>query len=347
MNIIKRLPVFIVFLVMGMSVHAQKKTAMVEGKVIDEYDQPLKNVSVHVLNSNAGTVTNDSGYFSIRLTAEKPVALVFSYTGLLSVQRQFLLNTNEKENITIKLKYKANELQQVEVSGGRIQNQTEAIAIDAQKANFNPSPIGGIEGLIKTLVGSSNELTSQYTVRGGNYDENLVYVNDYEIYRPFLVSNGQQEGLSFINQDLTGNVKFYVGGFQAKYGDKMSSALDVTYRKPLQNAGSAYIGLIEQGLHLEGISKNKKFTYLIGVRNKNNRNILSSQQTSGVYIPSSSDVQGLFGWQLSNKWQLELYGNYSQTGFTFYPQSEQLTADVFSPLYTASYGADISFEGRE
>ena len=132
-----------------------------------------------------------------------------------------------------------------------------SIRINPKDAINIPSPIGGMESLIKVFVGSNNELTSQYSVRGGNYDENLIYVNDYEIFRPYLVSNAQQEGLSFINPEMTRNVNFYNGGFQAKYGDKISSVLDIQYKKPTEFGGSAYLGLLEQGLELEGAQKIK------------------------------------------------------------------------------------------
>jgi hypothetical protein len=166
-----------------------------------------------------------------------------------------------------------------------------------------PSTVGGIESLIKIFVGSNNELTSQYSVRGGNYDENLIYVNDFEIFRPYLVRSGQQEGLSFINPELTGKVSFYNGGFQAKYGDKMSSALDIQYKKPKKFGGSAYLSLLEQGFHVEGSSADNKFTYLLGIRNRSNKSLLSSQETKGSYIPTSTDLQSLLTYQVNRKWQ--------------------------------------------
>ena len=138
-----------------------------------------------------------------------------------------------------------------------------------------------MESLIKIFVGSNNELTSQYSVRGGSYDENLIYVNDFEIFRPYLVRSGQQEGLSFINPEMVRNINFYNGGFQSRYGDKMSSVLDIQYKKPKKFGGSAYVGILEQGLELEGASRNSKFRYLIGVRNRSNRNLLSRQDTKG------------------------------------------------------------------
>ena len=149
-------------------------------------------------------------------------------------------------------------LQTVVINNEKVRKETGLIKINPKSAVTAPSATGGVEGLIKTLVGSNNELTSQYSVRGGNYDENLIYINDFEIYRPYLIRNGEQEGLSFINPALVKNIDFYTGGFQAKYGDKISSVLDIQYKKPVSFGGSVYVSLLEQGLHLEGLSKDKK-----------------------------------------------------------------------------------------
>ncbi|MFI5187466.1 MAG: TonB-dependent receptor plug domain-containing protein, partial [Chitinophagales bacterium] len=208
-------------------------------------------------------------------------------------------------------------------------------------------PITGVESLIKIFVGSNNELTSQYNVRGGSYDENLVYVNDFEIFRPYLINNAQQEGLSFINPELVHNLNFYTGGFQAKYGDKMSSVLDIQYNKPKTFGGSAYVGILEQGFHLEGLSAKNKLSYLIGVRNRSNKNLLSKQETKGNYVPSSSDLQALVNYQFNSKWQAEFLGNISQTKFSLQPDFSQLTSSVFSPYFSANLGLDIYFDGQE
>ncbi len=328
-------------------VFAQKKTATISGKVVDENDLPLSNVSVQILSKDIGTTTNDSGFFKIQIPANHAVALVFSYTGYKNAQKNYFINPGERRTLTVKLQPSANTLKTVVVKGNSERRQAGLINIDASRALVNPSPVSGIESLIKVFVGSNNELTSQYSVRGGNYDENLVYVNDFEVYRPYLVNNAQQEGLSFINPELTDNVKFYTGGFQAKYGDKMSSALDVTYRKPTENAGSAYVGLLEQGIHFEGTAHHNKVTYLIGARNRSNRNLLSSQSTQGNYVPSSSDLQALVTWKVSNKWELQALANLSQTKFTFTPISDNLTSAVFSPLYSEDLGLDVFFSGQE
>ncbi len=326
---------------------AQTKKAVIHGKVVDENEFPLNNVSINILGKQAGTSTNDSGRFTISVMAGSPVALVFSYSGLKPVQRNFNLAANEHEQITVQLLPMQTVLQEVTVTDRRTRTEAGRISINPGVAQLNPSPLGNIESLIKIFTGSNNELTSQYSVRGGSYDENLVYVNDFEVFRPYLVRSGQQEGLSFINPELTANVKFYNGGFQARYGDKMSSVLDITYKRPKKFAGSAYIGLLEQGLHLEGVSANNKFTYLVGVRNRSNRNLLSSQETKGNYIPSSADVQALVTYQVNNKLLLEILTNYSSSSFTLYPEESKLSSAVFSPLFTQNLAVNIYFNGQE
>ncbi len=326
---------------------AQKKSAIVSGNVLDENENPLAKVSVVILGKTTGIVTNDSGYFRLKVPADKSFALIFSYTGYAETQKNFYLSENEEEKISIRMEHVGKVLETVVVSDERERKETGITKINPKNALVLPSTTGGIEGLIKILVGSNNELTSQYSVRGGNYDENLIYINDFEIFRPYLVRSGQQEGLSFINPELAKNVSFYNGGFQAKYGDKMSSVLDIQYKKPKAFGGSAYVSLLEQGVHLEGAAKNERLTYLIGVRNRSNRNLLSSQETKGAYIPTSTDVQAYLTYKLSNKLQLEILGNFSTTKFTLLPESAEKTTSVFSPLFTANLGLDIYFEGQE
>jgi hypothetical protein len=326
---------------------AQKKTAHVSGRVVDENEHPLANVSLVILGRRTGTVTSDSGTFRLQVPADKAFALVFSFTGYRTEQRNLLLSENEEEVIVIRMERGVGQLDPVVVTDQRQRREAGLIAVNPKHAINVPSPTGGIESLIKIFVGSNNELTSQYSVRGGNYDENLIYVNDFEVFRPYLVRSGQQEGLSFINPELARNVNFYNGGFQARYGDKMSSVLDIQYKKPRQFGGSAYISLLEQGLHLEGASRNGRFTYLLGVRNRSNRNLLSSQETQGNYVPSSGDLQALITWQINTKNNLELLGNFSQTKFTLIPEFSQLTSSVFSPYFSANLGLDIFFDGRE
>ena len=330
-----------------LSASAQKKTAWVSGTVLDENDRAVSAASVYLLGRSSGVVTNDSGTFRIKVPAERAFALVFSHTGFRDFQKNFLLSDQEEEKVTIKLERSGTTLENIIVTDQRERQETGLTRINPKNALVLPGATGGIEGLIKILVGSNNELTSQYSVRGGNYDENLIYINDFEIFRPYLVRSGQQEGLSFINPELARNVSFYNGGFQARYGDKMSSVLDIQYKKPRSHAGSAYVSFLEQGFHLEGAARKESITWIVGVRNRSNRNLLSSQETKGAYIPASNDVQGYLTWKASEKWQFELLANYSATRFTLIPEDAKKTSSVFSPFFTANLGLDIFFEGRE
>jgi len=342
-----RLTVFIYLLFATLSSSAQKKTASVSGKVIDENEDPVAGTTITILGKQTGILTSDSGTFLIKVPAEKAFALIFSHSGFQQEQKNFYLSEGEQEQLTVKLTRSSKTLETVVITDQKERKETGLIKINPKSAEALPSVTGGVEGLIKTLVGSNNELTSQYSVRGGNYDENLIYVNDFEIFRPYLVRNGQQEGLSFINPELVKNIDFYTGGFQAKYGDKISSVLDIQYKKPVSFRGSVYVSLLEQGLHLEGASKNKKFTWLFGVRSKTNRNLLSSQETKGNYVPSASDLQAYLTYQISKKLQLEVLGIISGSKFSLIPESAQKSTAVFSPLFTSNIGLDIFFDGQE
>ncbi len=326
---------------------AQNKTANITGTLTDENDAPLSGCSIVILGKTAGAVSNDSGRFSLSVPAQKSIGVLFSHTGFQTQQKNFYLSSGEIESVNIRLKTAGLTMDEVIITEEKTRTETGIVRINPRNAITLPSTTGGVEALIKVLVGSNNELSSQYNVRGGNYDENLVYINDFEVYRPYLVSSGQQEGLSLINPELTKNVLFYTGGFQAKYGDKMSSVLDIQYKQPTAFGGSAYVSLLEQGLQLQGASKKRKITWLGAVRNKNNRNLLSNQPTQGAYIPSASDAQGYLTYSLNNRVTLELLGIYSTSAFTFYPESVKKTTSVFSPLYTANLGLDIYFEGQE
>ena len=327
--------------------YGQNKTANVNGIVVDENDKTIANASIVILGRSSGITTSDSGTFLMRVPAEKAFALVISHTGFKTLQKNFYLSNNESETIVVKLLREGKLLQEVVITDERERTENSLVKINPKNALSIAGTTGGVETLIKTLVGSNNELTSQYNVRGGNYDENLVYINDFEVYRPYLVSSGQQEGLSLINAELARNVNFYTGGFQAKYGDKMSSVLDIQYKKPVTFGGTAYVSLLEQGFHLEGSNKKRTLTYLAGIRNKSNANVLSNQPTLGSYIPSASDLQAYITYKFNSKIQFELLSIISSSKFTFFPESVKKTSSVFSPLFTANLGLDVYFEGQE
>jgi hypothetical protein len=192
-------------------------------------------------------------------------------------------------------------------------------------------------------VSSNNELTSQYSVRGGNFDENLVYVNDIEIFRPFLIRSGQQEGLSFINPDLISTIRFSSGGFSAIYGDRMSSVLDITYRKPVSNKGSFNPGLLTSSIHYEGISKNQKLSYLIGVRYKSSRLMLKTLDAKGNYQPVFADIQSLINYKLSERSTLSILTTFSSNTYNFIPESRESSFGTEAMAYKLY----VLFEGGE
>ncbi len=342
-----KLTAFIFLFFFVLSSAAQKKSAYVSGRIIDENENPLAGASVVILGNQNGIISSDSGTYRIKVPAEKAFALIFSHAGFKEEQKNFYLSDGENEQLTMMLTRNGKTLETVVISDEKERKETGLIRINPKSAVSAPGATGGVEGLIKILVGSNNELTSQYSVRGGSYDENLIYVNDFEIFRPYLIRNGQQEGLSFINPEMVKNINFYNGGFQAKYGDKLSSVLDIQYKKPVSFGGSIYVSLLEQGLHLEGTSKDQKLSWLFSARSKTNKNLLSSQETKGNYSPSAADLQAFLNYKISEKLQLEVLAIVSGSKFTLIPESAQKSTAVFSPLFTANLGLDIFFEGQE
>jgi hypothetical protein len=326
-----------------LSLNAWGQFATVSGIVKDENGKPLDYVVVAVTGTDIGTHTNAKGYYILQVPANKNISVAYSATNYLVQVKNVSLRPGDLRTWDVILKQFNGVLPTVTVKSQSHRNEPGSVVVDIAKANINPGPIGGVEGLIKTLVGSNNELTSQYSVRGGNYDENLVYVDDFEIYRPFLVRAGQQEGLSFINPDLVSSVNFSVGGFQSKYGDKMASVLDVNYKTPKEFSGSVMASLLGANLHLEGISKNKKLTYLLGARQKSDQYLLQSQPTKGVYNPSFTDIQGLVNYKFNSKWEMEFIGNYARNRFRFIPETEKATFGVLNQAYEL----DVLYTGGE
>ncbi|MDR2907581.1 MAG: TonB-dependent receptor plug domain-containing protein [Bacteroidales bacterium] len=230
----------------------------------------------------------------------------------------------------------------VEVHGDRM---SRTVVADPNLVRKLPSVSNSVEALIKTLPGvnSNNELSSQYSVRGGNYDENLVYVNDVEIFRPFLIRSGEQEGLSFINPDLVSTVRFSAGGFDAKYGDKMSSVLDIRYKRPTAFAGSVALDLLGVSAHLEGATRNQKVKGLIGVRQKSNQYLLGTLDTKGDYKPSFTDVQTYLSYTPNSHWELDFLGNLAINKYQFVPTSRRTN---FS-MGLDTRGVYVQFQGQE
>lgn len=338
---LKRLVSFIALLLLAVAGRAQQ--AVVDGIIRDDSGKVLEQALVVDSASQYNVHSNNKGYYMLSVPANKPVTVIYYMAGYGWQFRHVTLNKGQIMNLNIRLHKKENKLAEATVKGNKQTRNAGDVLIRMDKVNFLPDVGGGVEGLLKLMVGSHNELSSQYSVRGGNFDENLVYVNDFEIYRPFLVRQGQQEGLSFVNSDLVSNLTFSVGGFQARYGDKMSSVLDVSYKRPTHFAGSVMASLLGANIHLEGISKNKKFTYLFGARQKSNQYVLQSQPTKGIYNPSFSDVQALLTYTVNKNWELEAIGNYARNRFTFFPETQVSSFGVLNQAYQL----DVFYNGGE
>ena len=317
------------------------QTAKVTGVVVDVNENPVQGVTVSYQNNS--TITTKEGFYVIEIPANKKVVLVYTHAVLKPVTATFQLKQYEilEYNPIMSLE---EQLSEVVITGDR--RRVEGItSISSDVVRKNPNLTGGIESVIKTLQGvsSNTELSSAYSVRGGNYDENLVYVNEVEIYRPFLVRSGQQEGLSFTNVDLVQNIDFSAGGFQAKFGDKMSSVLDITYRTPKKFGATFEASFLGGSASVDLISKDKRWTAITGIRYRDNSLLVNSQETQTNYRPTFVDVQTNVNFDMSDKWQFSFLGNASQNKYNYQPLSRQTNFGTISdPI-----ALQIFYDGQE
>ncbi|MGD2034656.1 MAG: TonB-dependent receptor [Bacteroidales bacterium] len=325
------------------TVNAQQ-TATIQGTVRDEKGSPLFSASVGIENRNIGTVTGEKGYFELTVPANEELVFIVYFLGFETYRETLQPGSGEIVQRDIRLKQELKELEDVEVFGIRERENT-LIPIDIKSLDQLPNPSGNLESILKTLPGvaSGSELSSQYSVRGGSYDENLIYVNDIEIYRPLLVQSAQQEGLSFVNPSMISSIQFSAGGFDAEYGDKLSSVLDIQYRKPVELGGSVSVSLLGGSVHLEGNSKNRKFTHNTGVRYKTTEYVLSTLDTKGDYKPSFTDLQSFLTYDLSKTLELGLLVNYSTNKFKRVPQNRSTDFGSFQQ----GFNFTVFYEGQE
>ena len=321
---------------------AQNQTAKVAGVVLDENSKPVENVNVSYQTKSVTTDAN--GFYQITVPANQKVVLVFTHVSLKKITATFELKPNENLEWHAVMNDKADQLSEVVITSSkrRVQGIT---TIDPETIRRNTSAMPGVESVLKTFAGvnANNELSSGYNVRGGNYDENLVYVNEIEVYRPFLIRSGQQEGLSFTNTDMVQNVDFSAGGFQAKYGDKLSSVLDITYRKPTKFGITAEASFLGGSLTGEGVSKNKKWSAITGVRYRDNSLLVNSQETSTNYHPTFIDVQTNINFNPNKRWQYSFLGNVSQNKYNYQPLSRQTNfGTIDEPI-----ALQVFYEGQE
>jgi hypothetical protein len=336
--------IFIVLIILSGIHQVMAQSAIVTGVIRDSTGVALEAVTIGVKGDQITAISDQKGRYSISVPAEKEITLSFFLLGYALQESNLLLKSGEVKTLDKVMKISTHYIPQVTVEGVR-EREKLIIKIDPRSIERIPSVSGSFESVIKTLPGvvSNNELTSTYSVRGGNYDENLVYVNDIEIYRPFLVRSGQQEGLSFINSDLISSISFSAGGFGANYGDKMSSVLDIKYKRPDKTAGSVSMSLLGAGAHMEGVSRNKKFGYLAGFRHKSNQFLLNNLDTKGDYKPSFSDLQALVLYKLSPKTELTLLGNYSRNKYHVIPSDRETEFGSINEALKFT----VFFEGNE
>jgi hypothetical protein len=321
-----------------------QERATVYGRITDDRGRSLELVNVAISGLPGGTTTDSRGRYSLEVPANKQIYVAYSFIGFQKQVEEVLLKADESLRIDKVLIPSFTELPLVEVEDDQIRT-TSLIRIDPKIALNIPTASDRIPTLLKTLPGvsSANELSSQYSVRGGNFDENLVYVNDIEIYRPFLIRSGQQEGLSFVNEDLVSSLLFSAGGFDARYGDKMSSVLDLQYKKPYQFGGSFSGSLLGGSVHLEGLTENRRFTYLLGVRHKSNQYLLNALETKGDYKPTFTDVQTLVTYNLNTKLELSFLGNIARNQYKLIPETRETDFGTVSQAQRLT----IYFDGQE
>lgn len=328
------------------STYSFSQKATLRGKIVDEYQKPLDFAIITLPAHSIGTSSNAQGFYSLQVPAETNILVKVNYLGKIQDTTLFLSNGSTLE---LNFSFKTTEIEAISVIAKKQDSlrrmEVSMVRLDAKLLEQMPSAFGDFNKILATLAGvvSNNELSSTYSVRGGSFDENLVYVNDILIYRPFLIRAGQQEGLSFINPNLVSNVAFSSGGWQAQYGDKLSSVLAVDYREPTRNGGSLTLGILNNQAHAEGVSKDGKFTYLLGLRRKSSRYLLSTLPVQGQYLPQFFDFQSYFTYQLSPKWSAALLLSYASNRYLVRPESQQSTFGTVNRVLRLF----VAFEGQE
>ena len=313
----------------------------VRGYVLNETQQAVEMVNIFEHTQTEGTTTNENGYYELALQKADTFKITFSCIGYKSVEKTF---STDKESVTlnITLEEDATELATIEVNSQG--HQTIMMQkVDASKIKYLAGPSNSIESLLSTFAGvnSTNEMSTQYSVRGGNFDENSVYVNNIEVYRPLLIRAGQQEGLSFINPDMVSSVEFSSGGFGAQYSDKMSSVLDIKYKTPTKFEASTSVSLLGATAYVGSASKN--FTQIHGLRYKTSNYLLGTLDTKGEYAQNFIDYQTYLTFRFSDKWSASFLGNISQNSYRFIPKDRETTFGTFQ----SSRNFKVYFEGQE
>jgi hypothetical protein len=319
------------------------QTGTLNGVILNSDNLPIEGVNIKA--DNNGTQTNQNGFYELKVPANTDVKIVYSHISHKNTTITVNLKNGEIFEFNPVMNNTVEEIEVVVLNGRKRKDVQGVITIKPSVIRRIPGANAGVENLLKTLPGVSgnNELSTQYSVRGGNYDENLVYVNGIEVYRPFLIRSGQQEGLSFVNSDLVSNVDFSAGGFQAKYGDKLSSVLDITYKKPVDFGVSADLSLLGGSVAVESRSKDSKFTAIAGLRYRDNSLLVNARETETNFNPKFADLQSYLTYQFTDKFELSFLGNATINKYDFEPKTRQTNFGTLdNPLALL-----VFYEGQE
>ena len=317
-------------------------SGVLSGVVTDPGGLPLTGANVTVEGTRTGVACDANGRYELRLPADTALTIRFSFTGMVARTEQVRLAPGEERRLSVQLTFVTLNVVDIEA---RRERESGLEKIDPKLSTLMPNPQGGVEALLRGQMGfvSRNELSAGYSVRGGNFDENLVYVNNIEVYRPFLVRAGQQEGLSFPNPDLIERIQFSAGGFEARYGDKMSSVLDIRYKRPKEFHGSAMASLLGGSFHIESAMAKKRIRQVTGFRYRTNRLVLEGLDTEAEYDPRYTDLQSYWTYDASDKVEIGLLGIYSRNRYDQVPQSRETELGNFDQALRFT----VFFDGRE
>ena len=335
--------IFLFLFICFSAVQLFAQNARIKGVILDENNNPVRDVTVSASNKNA--ISDETGFYMLDVPANKNVTILFSHISFKQVHLIRSFSANEDFEFNPVLNNRAEQMAEVTVVKNK-RDRIEGIAnIDPATIRKIPGANAGVENILKTFAGvnGNNELSTQYSVRGGNYDENLVYVNEIEVYRPFLIRSGQQEGLSFTNTDLVENVDFSAGGFQSKFGDKLSSVLDITYRIPKKFGVAAEASFLGGSVAVEGVSKNQKWTGIAGLRYRDNSLLVNSTETESNFKPTFADVQTYLTFTPNTKWRFSFLGTISQNKYHYQPLTRQTNFGTIDEPIALS----IFYEGQE
>ena len=321
---------------------AQGGRVKIIGNVRDANDNPLDYANVQVKNTVIGAWTDENGYYSLSVAPGDSITLIFSCIGFHTAER-VIYGLSQDMRLNVQMFQSSFDLGEVVVTAERRNNPTME-TIDAIRIKILPDPSGGsIESIVVTYAGvsSNNELSTQYSVRGGSFDENIVYVNGLEVHRPLLIRTGEQEGLSFINPNMTQNVQFSAGGFEARYGDKMSSVLDITYKQPQESEGSVTASFLGASAYIGNSAG--KVTQVTGIRYKTGRSLLNTLDTEAEYDPNFIDFQTYLTYKPTDRWEINFLGNISLNNYKYIPRSRKTSFGTMDNSRTFT----VYFDGNE